>query len=54
MAKLDYVYSGNHKQSVARTYYQDERRKARRAPAKPPILDIVRKPLHILERVIHK
>ena len=38
-------------QSVAKTYHQDEPRKARRARAKLSILDIVHKPLHSLERV---
>ena len=50
MAILDYVERGNHKQSVARTYRQDEPRR-QDAHAKLSILDIVHKPLQRLERV---
>ena len=51
---LDYVWSGNHKQSVARTYRQHKAWMARRARAKLSILDTVHKPLHSLKRVILK
>ena len=38
----------------SRTYQQDEPRKEMRARTKLSIIDIVRKPLHNLERVILK
>ena len=49
MAILDWL--GNHKQSITRTYHQDETRTARPARAKLSILDIVHKSLHSLEKV---
>ena len=54
MVILDYVQSGNHKQSVIRTYHKDEPGKARRRRAKLSILDIFHKPLHNFQRVILK
>ena len=54
MAILAYVWSRNYKQSVARTYHQDNPWKARWARTKLSISDIVYKPLYSLERIIVK